>query len=66
MSKTEIKSENQSGGITAQNVNVSGNIQTRNKTVNSEKEPGSKKIFWWVFGFAGFIAALLTIIQFFE
>ncbi len=63
MSDVKIKSENQSGGITAQNVNT-GNGTTFGRT-NSDKEPGIKKIFWWVFGLASLLAAAVTVYKFF-
>ena len=64
MSNVNIKSENQSGGITAQNVNAGGGAQF-NSTSTPEKESRPKAIFWWVFGVAGLLAACISIYKFF-
>lgn len=62
MDRVNIKSENQSGGITAQNVNTVSKAQF---TQTSLKEPKSKTIFWWIFGFAGLAGSSFTIYKFF-
>ena len=65
MGDVDIKSNNQSGGITAQNVNTSNGNQF-NVSNTSPKENRFKKLIWWVFGIGGFIAAIVTIIKFFS
>jgi hypothetical protein len=61
MADINIKSNNQSGGITAQHVNTGG----VRFGVTTEKESRIKRFFWWVFGFAGLIAAFFTVYKVF-
>lgn len=65
MSNVKITSKNQTGGITAQNVNTSGE---GNFSVNEppEKEGKLKSAFWWIFGLIGATAAVLGIIKYFS
>jgi len=62
MSDVNIKSENQSGGITAQNVNTGGAKVTLN---SGPTEGRMKAAFWWIFGIVGVGAACVTIYKFF-
>lgn len=64
MNDVNIKSENQSGGITAQNVNT-GNGTQFDVASTAEKEGRIKTIFWWIFGLAGLLAAVFSIYKFF-
>lgn len=59
MSNINIKSTNQSGGITAQNVTSSSTQFTSNQT---EQEGKLTKLFWWIFGVAGVIGAAAGVI----
>jgi len=61
MGDVNIKSENQSGGITAQNVN-SGN---ENSVSVNEKEGSTKTLFWWIFGLLGAASAIVAIVKYF-
>lgn len=67
MNDINIKSENQKGGITAQNVNTANNssfqINSSNKK-GASKEGKLKSIFWWIFGLIGMIAALVAIYKY--
>jgi len=64
MSDVDVKSENQSGGITAQNVNTGGGTQV-NVSAGHRKARLLKTIAWWMFGLVGLLAAGLTIWKFF-
>jgi hypothetical protein len=62
MSDVHIKSKNQSGGITAQNVNTGGAKITMNV---GPTEGRLKAVFWWIFGVVGLAAACVTTYKFF-
>ena len=64
MNDVNIKSENQSGGITAQNVNT-GNGTHFDGASAPEKEGRIKTIFWWICGLVGLLAAGLSVYKFF-
>ena len=64
MNDVNIRSENQSGGITAQNVST-GNGTQFNVATAPEKKGRIKTIFWWIFGLVGLLAAALTVYKFF-
>ena len=62
MADVKIESKNQSGGITAQNVNTGNSNQIENtENQTTEQEGSTKKLFWWVFGIVGLVAAIATI-----
>ncbi|MCI5156991.1 MAG: hypothetical protein D3906_00870 [Candidatus Electrothrix sp. AUS1_2] len=63
MGDVKIESKNQSGGITAQNVNVG---ESNNISVKESKSSDSivKRVFWWVFGLVGAAAAIVTVISY--
>jgi hypothetical protein len=62
MSDVHIKSKNQSGGITAQNVNTGSAKITMNA---GSTESRLKASFWWIFGIVGLAAACVTIYKFY-
>lgn len=64
MGNVIIKSEDQSGGITAQNVNT-GTGSSFSALQKPEREGLAKSLFWWIFGLLGAAAAILTVIKFF-
>jgi len=64
MGDVNIKSENQSGGITAQNVNA-GNGNSFSVNNGPEKESPAKAIFWWIFGLLGAVSAIVAIVKYF-
>jgi hypothetical protein len=64
MADVNIKSENQSGGITAQNVNST--VDQFNTTGGSQPESRATRIFWWIFGVAGVLGAAAGIIALFK
>lgn len=64
MRDVNIKSENQSGGITAQNVNTGNNAAFNVNTPTPEKEGKMKRIFWWVFGLLSAGSALVGIVKY--
>jgi hypothetical protein len=64
MGDIKIKSENQSGGITAQNVNSPNAGLAVNNTPPQESQ--SRRIFWWIFGMAGLIGVIVAIIALFK
>lgn len=66
MSKVKIKSENQSGGVTAQNVNTGSNSTLSINTPTPEKERKIKVIFWWIFGLLGAVSAIVAILKYFS
>ena len=64
MANVNIRSENQFGGITAQNVNAGGGNQlsvTRGDQAGPQ-ESGVRKAFWWIFGILGALGAIAAII----
>lgn len=63
MTKINIKSKNQSGGITAQNVNY--NPAVNHNVLNGKPESFAKRVFWWIFGIAGVISAVIATIKIF-
>lgn len=60
MNDVKITSNNQSGGITGQNINT-GNDATFSVVHSEEKDSKAKTLFWWIFGILGAIAALIAI-----
>lgn len=68
MSKTEIRSENQTGGITAQNVSIQGDNtqQTLGAKQPSEKKKPSKRIWAIISAVVFFLAALVAILDYFR
>ena len=50
---TTVESKNQSGGVTAQSVHVGNRVP--------KQESAASNLFWWLFGFAGFIAAIASV-----
>jgi hypothetical protein len=60
MTDVNIKSENQSGGITAQNVST-GSSEQLNITKQTNNESKWKTIFWWIFGIVGCIGVGIAI-----
>jgi hypothetical protein len=63
MHDVKIKSESQSGGITAQNVNSTVKINT---TDNEKKNRLLKRVFWWIFGVSGVIGTIVVTISAFK
>lgn len=52
-----VKSENQSGGITAYNVDIDGDLTTNNEEkINSNKDSS----FWKIIGYIALIATILS------
>jgi len=66
MNNVNIKSENQSGGITAQNVNTGNNSTLSINTPTPEKERKIKVIFWWIFGLLSAASAIVPILKYFS
>lgn len=64
MGDQRIRSENQSGGITAGNVNV-GAGSNLSVQADQPKESRAKSIFWWVFGLASLVGVAIAAYQFF-
>ncbi len=65
MGDINIKSKNQSGGVTAQNVNV-GNFEPFSMIQSPKKEGKLKAVIWWVFGLLGAAAAIVTVLTYFQ
>jgi hypothetical protein len=63
MNDIKITSNNQQGGVTAQNVN-SGDNAKFSSVSRPGKEGRAKLVFWWVCGIFGLIAAIIAIIKF--
>ncbi len=63
MSNVTIKSNNQSGGVTAQSVTTPTAQSTENKT---KPEGRFTKLFWWIFGIAGVIGAAASVVAIFK
>ncbi|MBB5766448.1 hypothetical protein [Xanthomonas euroxanthea] len=60
MADIHIKSESQSGGITAQNVSYG-------QPPDGNKPPSrAKAIFWWVVGIASIVGAVAGVLQVLE
>lgn len=57
MADVHIKSEGQSGGITAQNVSYGTQLPPQNQSNRA------KAIFWWIVGIAGVISAVAGVVQ---
>lgn len=64
MGKTRITSENQSGGITAQNVSFDNGSNQFNIPSSEKKEKNWKKIILIVSGIIAFIASVVTILSY--
>jgi hypothetical protein len=64
---TKITSTNQSGGITGQNVTVTGSVSSQS-TVISQPEPKRswRKVAAWVVGAIGLLASVLGILDYFD
>lgn len=65
MGDLNIKSNNQSGGITAQNVN-SGSIGSFSVNQPAKKAGKLKSFFWWVFGILAAASAIVTVLAYFS
>jgi hypothetical protein len=65
MSKTNITSKNQSGGITAQNVTL-GRDTNHFNTPNADNRRKWKKIIFIVGGIIAFLASVVTILAYFD
>lgn len=59
MNDVRVKSENQSGGITAQNVTMNSQFDV---THAPQKEGPLRRWFWWIFGIAAIVSALAAVI----
>ncbi len=69
MSKIEITSKNQSGGITAQNVSFGNNINLSNQPPSDEdkkKQPKWKKIILIITGTVAFLASVVKLLEYFS
>ena len=64
MADIHIKSENQSGGITAQNVNST--VDQINVSGHQQTEGRARRVFWWIFGIAGIVGAIAAIVALYK
>lgn len=64
MADIHIKSENQSGGITAQNVNST--VDQINVNGHQQTEGRVRRFFWWIFGVAVIVSAVVGIITLYK
>ena len=60
MNDVKITSNNQSGGITGQNINT-GNDAVFSVAHSQEKDSKAKTLFWWIFGITGAVASVIAI-----
>lgn len=64
---TKISSTNQSGGITGQNVTVTGNVASESSVI-SQPEPKMpwRKVAAWAVGAIGLLASVLGILDYLD